>query len=99
MKSINYNRVELDRRREASLHENHDVLLWTNDRIIQWLIKIPGLEDFAYHLQASGIHGGLFALDQNFDHNTLALALQIPNQMTKVTLVHVVNSRENLLSC
>ncbi|CAF3607414.1 unnamed protein product [Rotaria sordida] len=82
LKRINYDKKELDRRREESLNENQDVLMWTNERIIQWLTTINGLKEYANNLTETGIHGGLIALDETFDHNTLALALQIPSQQT-----------------
>jgi hypothetical protein len=84
LKRINYDKKELDRRREESLNENQDVLMWTNERIIQWLITINGLKEYANNLTETGIHGGLIALDETFDYNTLALALQIPSQQTMV---------------
>jgi len=84
LKRINYDKKELDRRREESLNENQDVLIWTNERIIQWLTTINGLKEYANNLIETGIHGGLIALDETFDHNTLALALQIPSQQTTV---------------
>ncbi len=84
LKRINYDRKELDRRREESLNENQDVLIWTNERIIQWLTTINGLKEYAIHLTETGVHGGLIALDETFDHNTLALALQIPSQQIMV---------------
>lgn len=58
--------------------------MWTNERIIQWLSAINGLKEYANNLIETGIHGGLIALDETFDHNTLALALQIPSQQTTV---------------
>ncbi|CAF3893526.1 unnamed protein product [Rotaria sordida] len=82
LKRINYDKKELDRRREESLNENRDVIIWTNERVIQWLITINGLKEYANNLIESGIHGGLIALDETFDYNALALALQIPNQQT-----------------
>ncbi|CAF3557983.1 unnamed protein product [Rotaria socialis] len=82
LKRVNYDKKELDRRREESLNENQDVLMWTNERIIQWLTAINGLKEYANNLTETGIHGGLIALDETFDHNTLALALQIPSQQT-----------------
>jgi hypothetical protein len=85
LKRVNYDKKELDRRREESLHENQDVLMWTNERIIQWLTTINGLKEYANNLAETGIHGGLVALDETFDYNTLALALQIPSQQTMVT--------------
>ena len=75
---------ELDRRREDSLNENQDIIIWTNERIIQWLTKINGVKEYANNLTETGIHGGLIALDETFDHNALALALQIPSQQTTV---------------
>jgi hypothetical protein len=84
LKRVNYDKKELDRRREESLNENQDVLMWTNERVIQWLITINGLKEYANNLTETGVHGGLIALDETFDHNALALALQIPNQQTTV---------------
>jgi hypothetical protein len=84
LKRINYNKKDLDRRREESLNENQDVLVWTNERIVQWLTTINGLKEYANNLIETGIHGGLIALDETFDHNALALALQISNQQTMV---------------
>lgn len=87
LKRVNYEKKELERRRQASIHENHDVLVWTNERIGQWLASINGLKDYAHNLTETGIHGGLLALDDTFDSNTLALALQIPNQQTMVNRI------------
>lgn len=60
-----------------------DVLVWTNEQVVHWVQSI-GLRDYAGNLQESGVHGALLALDENFDHNTLALVLQIPTQNTQV---------------
>lgn len=35
----------------------------------------------------SGVHGALIALDESFDANSMALALQIPTQNTQVSLL------------
>lgn len=59
-----------------------DVLVWTNERVISWVQSI-GLKEYAGNLQESGVHGALFALDESFDHNALALLLQIPTQCTQ----------------
>ncbi|XP_077758670.1 liprin-alpha-4 isoform X9 [Canis aureus] len=82
LKRLNYDRKELERRREESQHEIKDVLVWTNDQVVHWVQSI-GLRDYAGNLQESGVHGALLALDENFDHNTLALVLQIPTQNTQ----------------
>lgn len=41
-------------------------------------------QEFANNLVESGVHGALIALDDNFDANSMALALQIPTQNTQV---------------
>ena len=63
-----------------------DVLVWTNDQVVHWVQSI-GLRDYAGNLHESGVHGALLALDENFDHNTLALVLQIPTQNTQVGIL------------
>ena len=60
-----------------------DVLVWTNDHVIQWVESL-GLADFATNLRECGVHGGVIALDSDFDHDKLALALQIPLASTEV---------------
>lgn len=42
-------------------------------------------QEYANNLIESGVHGSLIALDESFDHNALALALQIPTQNTQVS--------------
>ncbi|XP_010144101.1 PREDICTED: liprin-alpha-4 [Buceros rhinoceros silvestris] len=79
LKRLNYDRKELERRREETQHEIKDVLVWTNDQVIHWIQSI-GLREYANNLVESGVHGALLALDENFDHNSLALVLQIPTQ-------------------
>ncbi|KAM6896781.1 liprin-alpha-2 isoform 5-T5 [Lycodopsis pacificus] len=82
LKKLNYDRKELERRREHSQHEMRDVLVWSNERVIRWVQSI-GLRDYANILLESGVHGALVALDDNFDYSSLALLLQIPNQNTQ----------------
>ncbi|XP_029139198.1 liprin-alpha-2 [Protobothrops mucrosquamatus] len=82
LKKLNYDRKELERRREASQHEIKDVLAWSNDRVIRWIQAI-GLRDYANNVLESGVHGSLIALDDNFDYSSLALLLQIPTQNTQ----------------
>ncbi|XP_024909687.1 liprin-alpha-2-like isoform X2 [Cynoglossus semilaevis] len=82
LKKLNYDRKELERRREHSQHEMRDVLVWSNERVIRWVQSI-GLRDYANILLESGVHGALVALDDNFDYSSLALLLQIPTQNTQ----------------
>ncbi|XP_048339615.1 liprin-alpha-1 isoform X3 [Sphaerodactylus townsendi] len=86
LRRLNYDRKELERRREESQNEVKDVLVWSNDRMIHWVVLI-GLKEYANNLIESGVHGALVALDETFDHNALALALQIPTQNTQARAV------------
>ncbi|XP_073671812.1 liprin-alpha-1 isoform X11 [Paramisgurnus dabryanus] len=82
LRRLNYDRKELEHRRDESQIEVKDVLVWTNERVICWVQSI-GLKEYAGNLQESGVHGALIALDESFDHNALALLLQIPTQCTQ----------------
>ncbi|XP_029438497.1 liprin-alpha-1 isoform X12 [Rhinatrema bivittatum] len=86
LRRLNYDRKELERRREESQNETKDVLVWSNDRVIHWILSI-GLKEYADNLIESGVHGALIALDETFDHNALALLLQIPTQNTQARSV------------
>jgi hypothetical protein len=78
LKRLNYDRHELERRWEESSDQMKDLLVWTNERVIKWVQSI-GLKEYASSLIESGVHGALIALDESFDHNSMALALQIPS--------------------
>ncbi|XP_060119256.1 liprin-alpha-1 isoform X7 [Heteronotia binoei] len=86
LRRLNYDRKELERRREESQNEVKDVLVWSNERMIHWVVSI-GLKEYANNLIESGVHGTLVALDETFDHNALALLLQIPTQNTQARSV------------
>ncbi|XP_034271219.1 liprin-alpha-3 isoform X2 [Pantherophis guttatus] len=82
LKRLNYDRKELERRREESQNQNKDVMVWSNERVMCW-VQMIGLKEFANNLVESGVHGALLALDDTFDCNDLALLLQIPTQNTQ----------------
>nr|XP_046270099.1 liprin-alpha-3 isoform X1 [Scatophagus argus] len=82
LKRLNYDRKELERRREESAHQNKDVMVWSNERVMCW-VQTLGLKEYADNLRESGVHGALLALDDTFDYTDLALLLQIPNQNTQ----------------
>nr|XP_054587982.1 liprin-alpha-1 isoform X7 [Nothobranchius furzeri] len=82
LRRLNYDRKELESRREESQLELRDVMVWSNERVINWIQSI-GLKEFSSNLYESGVHGALLSLDESFDHNTLALLLQIPTQNTQ----------------
>nr|XP_009686699.1 PREDICTED: liprin-alpha-1 isoform X4 [Struthio camelus australis] len=86
LRRLNYDRKELERKREESQNEIKDVLVWSNDRMIHWVLSI-GLKEYANNLIESGVHGALVALDETFDYNALALLLQIPTQNTQARAV------------
>ncbi|XP_060621312.2 liprin-alpha-1 isoform X1 [Anolis sagrei] len=86
LRRLNYDRKELERRREESMNEIKDALVWSNERMINWVVSI-GLKEYANNLIESGVHGALLALDETFDHTALALSLQIPTQNTQARAV------------
>ncbi|XP_023374073.1 liprin-alpha-1 isoform X3 [Otolemur garnettii] len=86
LRRLNYDRKELERKREESQNEIKDVLVWSNDRVIRWILSV-GLKEYANNLLESGVHGALLALDETFDFSALALLLQIPTQNTQARAV------------
>uniref|UniRef100_A0A8C5FJE9 SAM domain-containing protein n=1 Tax=Gadus morhua TaxID=8049 RepID=A0A8C5FJE9_GADMO len=86
LRRLNYDRMELERRREEAQLETSDVLVWSNERVISWVAAI-GLKEYSSSLYENGVHGALLALDEAFDHNTLALLLQIPTQNTQARAI------------
>ncbi|XDV51676.1 hypothetical protein PO909_020514, partial [Leuciscus waleckii] len=82
LKRLNYDRKELERRREDFQHDIKDTLVWTNDHVMQWIQNI-GLKEYSNNLLECGVHGALIALDETFDFCSLALILQIPMQNTQ----------------
>lgn len=69
----------------ASVSPATDVLVWTNEQVIHWVVSI-GLREYSGNLLESGVHGALVALDETFDYSSLALILQIPMQNTQVDI-------------
>uniref|UniRef100_A0A8C9Y969 PTPRF interacting protein alpha 4 n=1 Tax=Sander lucioperca TaxID=283035 RepID=A0A8C9Y969_SANLU len=86
LKRLNYDRKDLDHRREDSQHDMKDVLVWTNEQVIHWVLSI-GLREYSSNLLESGVHGALLSLDETFDYSSLALILQIPMQNTQARQV------------
>uniref|UniRef100_UPI003AB0CBE2 liprin-alpha-4 n=1 Tax=Centroberyx gerrardi TaxID=166262 RepID=UPI003AB0CBE2 len=86
LKRLNYDRKDLERRREDSQHDMKDVLVWTNEQVVHWVQSI-GLREYSGNLMESGVHGALISLDETFDYSSLALILQIPMQNTQARQV------------
>ncbi|KAG8521405.1 Liprin-alpha-3, partial [Galemys pyrenaicus] len=84
LKRLNYDRKDLERRREESQTQIRDVMVWSNERVMGWVSGL-GLKEFATNLTESGVHGALLALDETFDYSDLALLLQIPTQNAQVS--------------
>ena len=49
------------------------------------LAESVGLEKFAQSLHGSGVHGGVIALDNSFDAESLAMAMKIPQHLHDVS--------------
>lgn len=77
IKKINYDLTVLERRREASMEDNRDVIVWTSARVHEWACSI-GLMTYADRLLDWGIHGALIALESSFNFEAFATLLQIP---------------------
>ena len=45
--------------------------------MMKWVESI-GLDSYAPNLKETGVHGGVLALDNDFDHEKLAMALKMP---------------------
>jgi len=82
LKLLNFDRDSLTDRRRAAEADIKDVLVWSNDRVMRWIVGV-GLKDYASNLIESGVHGALIALDESFSWQSMALALQIPTQNTQ----------------
>ena len=57
--------------------------MWTAEQVVLWA-KSAGLEEFAPSLHGSGVHGGVIALDDSFDAEALAMAMNIPQNLHEV---------------
>ncbi|UXI16700.1 uncharacterized protein NH340_JMT02643 [Sarcoptes scabiei] len=92
LKKLNYDRKLLEERRYNSEHDLIDVLVWSNERLIKWAGSV-GLKEYANNLVETGVHGALIALDDSFDANHMAIALQIPpqNVQTRQILINAFN--------
>ncbi|KAG5832326.1 hypothetical protein ANANG_G00289910 [Anguilla anguilla] len=54
LKRLNYDRKELERRRDESQHQSKDVMVWSNERVMCW-VQTVGLKEYADNLAESGI--------------------------------------------
>lgn len=74
-----------------SLPPSLDVMVWTTDHVVAWAESV-GLEEFAQSLHGSGVHGGVIALDNSFDAEALAMAMQhlhdVSDELPSLCLTH-----------
>lgn len=89
LKKLNYERKQLEERRNASENMNKDLMVWSNERVAKWLEEI-GLGMFVSNLTDSGVHGALMAFDETFDVPALAHILQLPVESESF---HVLEAR------
>lgn len=83
---------------EVLVWSNDRVIRWVGSiglkvKVEDWkaseqdLIEIPlSQQEYGGNLLESGVHGALIALDESFDANSMALALQIPTQNVQVRI-------------
>ncbi|KAF5405446.1 hypothetical protein PHET_01117 [Paragonimus heterotremus] len=94
LKRLDYDRDELEKRREACATSESDLLVWSNERVINWLKQI-GLQQYASRLVDSGVHGALMVLDPDFNAASLAIILGIP--ITDPNARNILQERLNKL--
>jgi len=77
LRKMNFDKEALNLRRSTCSHRNIDVLVWSNQRLIDWVHSID-LKEYAENLRDSGIHGAVISYEETFTIDTLANALRIP---------------------
>ncbi|KAL5270765.1 hypothetical protein ACHWQZ_G001441 [Mnemiopsis leidyi] len=97
LKKLNYNMEEIDRRRVESKLTKTDVMVWTNQRVKEWLHSV-GFGVYANNITNSGVHGPLIACHTQFTAEEFADLLHMPKE--KPELRRVLSNEFNLLlSC
>ncbi|XP_064642086.1 uncharacterized protein LOC135496603 isoform X2 [Lineus longissimus] len=95
LRRVNFNREALSQRRSQCDAFNCDPLVWTNERLIQWVNSID-LQEYAPNLLESGVHGGVLVLEPSFNGETMAAALAIPPSKSYIRR-HLTSEVEALL--
>uniref|UniRef100_A0A3B1IEB5 Kazrin, periplakin interacting protein b n=1 Tax=Astyanax mexicanus TaxID=7994 RepID=A0A3B1IEB5_ASTMX len=78
LQMLGFDKEVLESRRGQAELQDVDPVVWTNQRVIKWIREID-LKEFAESLQNSGVHGAVMVLDPSFSAESLAKALEIPN--------------------
>lgn len=83
LRRLEFDKRVLTERRNRSKETNTDLVVWTNEQVINW-VKSIDLEEYAGNLKNSGIHGAVLVLDHNFTAELLAEKLSIPSSRSLV---------------
>uniref|UniRef100_A0A8C6A8Z1 Kazrin, periplakin interacting protein n=1 Tax=Marmota marmota marmota TaxID=9994 RepID=A0A8C6A8Z1_MARMA len=75
---VNFSREALQERRARCETQNTDPVVWTNQRVLQWVRDID-LKEYADNLTNSGVHGAVLVLEPTFNAEAMATALGIPS--------------------
>eukprot|EP00112_Aurelia_sp_Birch-Aquarium-sp1_P008101 Seg1889.3 transcript_id=Seg1889.3/GoldUCD/mRNA.D3Y31 product=Kazrin protein_id=Seg1889.3/GoldUCD/D3Y31 len=76
LSKMNCDKEALNLRRANCADANIDVLVWTNERLINWAHSID-LKEHAENLRDTGVHGALIVYEDTFTIDTMAMALGI----------------------
>uniref|UniRef100_A0AAR2LZ35 SAM domain-containing protein n=1 Tax=Pygocentrus nattereri TaxID=42514 RepID=A0AAR2LZ35_PYGNA len=78
LQMLSFDKEVLHSRRVQCEQQDVDPVVWTSQRVIKWVRDID-LKEYADSLQNSGVHGAVMVLDPSFSAESMAKALEIPN--------------------
>ena len=81
LRQNNFSPDALKRRAIAGDNDSHNVSLWSNHRVMEWLREVD-LSEYAPNLRGSGVHGSLLIYEPRFTAELLATLLSIPSNKT-----------------
>ncbi|XP_073732197.1 kazrin, periplakin interacting protein b isoform X3 [Misgurnus anguillicaudatus] len=84
LQMLNFDKETIQTRRSQCENRDLDPVVWTSHRVIKWIRDIDlkfsfFMQEYADSLQNSGIHGAVMVLDPTFSADSMAKALDIPN--------------------
>ncbi|XP_052284093.1 kazrin-like isoform X3 [Dreissena polymorpha] len=95
LRRLGFDKEVLTERRHKADTSFTDPLVWTNQRVIEWVQSID-LEEYADKLRDSGVHGALIVLEPTFTADTLATCLSVPHSKRYVRR-HLQTELESLV--
>ncbi|XP_072522626.1 kazrin-like [Salminus brasiliensis] len=78
LQMLSFDKEVLHARRVQCEQQDVDPVVWSSQRVIKWVRDID-LKEYADSLQNSGVHGAVMVLDPSFSAESMAKALEIPN--------------------